>query len=69
MKFIYKSNAAVWQAASTSQWQRQRRQLYYRKLLKVVVAILEGMSKSIDGFYLGLITLRAEAVDGDVSLD
>ena len=36
----------MWQKASTS----QRQQLYYRKLLEVVVAILEGMSKSIDGF-------------------
>lgn len=39
----------VWLAASTS----QRQQLYYKKLLEVVVAILEGMSKSIDGFILG----------------
>lgn len=39
----------VWQAASTS----QRQPLYYKKLLEVVIAILEGMSKSIDGFILG----------------
>lgn len=37
-----------WQAASPSQ--RQRR--YYWKLLEVAAAILEGMSKSIDGFIL-----------------
>lgn len=36
----------MWQAASIS----QRQQLYYRKLLEVVVAILKGMSKSIDDF-------------------
>lgn len=36
----------VWQTASTS----QRQQLYYKKLLEVVVAILAGMSTSIDGF-------------------
>lgn len=36
----------MWQAASTS----LRQQLYYKKLLEVVMAILEGMSKSIDGF-------------------
>lgn len=39
----------MWQAASTS----QRQQLYYRKLLEVAMAILEGVSKSIDGFISG----------------